>query len=208
MAFLETPRFPQCPSFGFVSQPRYSTTITRLAGGQEKRNRNWARPLYQYTATVGPRAENDVQALLEFWHAVGGMFEGFRFKDFADFKSCRVGGIVAATDQPLVAIGSSPETYQVTKRYAAGALAQDRPISKPVEGSILVAADGAPLVETTDYSIDYTTGIVSFTADQSGAVLTWGGEFDVPVRFDSEFPVELLDQQIQSVTFALMELRL
>jgi len=54
----------------------------------------------------------------------------------------------------------------------------------------------------------YATGVVSFTADQSGAVLTWGGEFDVPVRFDSEFPVELLDQQIQSVTFALMGLRL
>jgi hypothetical protein len=38
--------------------------------------------------------------------------------------------------------------------------------------------------------------------------LTWGGQFDVPVRFDSEFPVEILNLRIQSATFTLRELQL
>lgn len=207
MAFLENPVFPGCPSFGYVSRPDYLTSVVRVRSGREQRNRFWSRPLYRVDVTVGPREENEIQELLEFWHAVGGMECGFRFKDWADYKSCRVGQTSAATDQPLVLVDGSPVQYQLTKRYTAGVRTQDRDIYKPVSGTILIADNGTPKTETSDYTVDYATGLVTLLFSPAGA-LTWGGEFDTPMRFDSDFPVELSNHRIQSVSFTLMELRL
>jgi uncharacterized protein (TIGR02217 family) len=203
MAFLETPDFPACPSFGFVSQPDYNTQIVRLQSGREVRNRLWSRPLNRYTVTVGPRMEAEIYDLTEFWHAVGGQECGFRFKDWADYKSCAINATPAATDQPLVLITGL--TYQLTKRYIRGARTQDRDIFKPIS-PVMIASGGTPLTVTTDYTVDYATGIVTLTGSQPGP-LTWGGTFDVPVRFESEFPVEIIDKEVQSVSFTLMELR-
>lgn len=208
--FLETPRFPACPKFGVVSEPDYSVTVIRTAGGQQRRNRNWSRPLTRITITVGPgpRADDEIQELLEFWHAVGGSALGFRYQDIADFKSCRVSETPARTDQPLVLAPQfgSPTVYQLTKRYTFGIRAQDRPIQKPVQGTILIADGGVLKTETTHYTIDYTTGLVDLNFTPTGA-LTWGGEFDIPVRFDSTFPIEQVSHQVQSVSFTLQEIR-
>lgn len=205
--FLESPAFPQCPSFGYTSIPMYSVTAVERASGVETRNRNWAYPLHRFNCTVGPRAEEDVAELLEFWHAVGGSACGFRFNDGVDNRSCRVHETIAATDCPLLLDNSqSPEAYQLIKRYVFGTREQDRPIYKPVQGTILIADGGVLKAEGSDYAIDYTTGLVTLAFSPSG-VLTWGGEFDVPVRFESDFPVELVDRKIQSVSFTLKELR-
>ena len=207
MAFLETPRFPGSPSYGFISQPDYSVTIVRRAGGHEKRNRNWSRPLYRYTVTVGPRVEDSIQELLEFWHAVGGQADGFRFKDYADYKSCRVNETATATDQGVETLAQSPTAYQLIKTYTSGANSQQREIYKPVSGTILIADNGVAKTENTHWTMDYTTGELTMLYVPAGTI-TWGGEFDVPVRFDSEFPIEIQSHEVQGVSFALMELRL
>lgn len=205
--FLESPILPQCPSFGYSSTPDYSVTPIERASGVESRNRNWAYPLHLFNCVVGPRLENDVAELLEFWHAVGGTAYGFRFHDGVDYKSCRIGLDPSATDCPLLSvIGESPEAYQLVKRYTFGARTQDRPIFKPVDGTIVIADNGALKTEAVDYTIDYATGRVSLLFAPVGT-LTWGGRFDVPVRFDSQFPVEVLNKRIQSVAFTLKELR-
>jgi uncharacterized protein (TIGR02217 family) len=196
--------FPSCPSFGFTSEPMYSVTAIETAGGHEVRNRNHSRPRHRYTASVS-RVEAEVAELLEFWHALGGSAYGFRFKDYADYKSCRINETISATDQPLVQVPDSPEFYQLTKRYTAGPRSQDREIYKPVQGTILIADGGVQLTEGVNYSIDYTRGTVDFLTATSGA-LTWGGEFEVPVRFDSPFPIELINLRVQSVPFNLKEL--
>lgn len=210
--FLETPDFPACPKYGVVSEPEYSVTVVRTASGQERRNRNWSRPLTRVTITVGPgpRADDEVQELLEFYHAVGGSAVGFRYRDVADYKSCRASDTPARTDQPLVLVNASPTYYQLTKRYTFGAQTQDREITKPVSGSILIAVNGVLKTENTDYTIDYTTGRVSFITPIASSpipVFTWGGEFDIPVRFDSAFPVEQVSHQIESASFVLQEIR-
>lgn len=205
--FLESPVFPQCPSFGYTSEPMYSVTPIERASGVETRNRNWEYPLHRFNCTVGPRAEENIAELLEFWHAVGGWAYGFRFNDGIDNKSCRIQSDPTSLDCPLLLVaGTSPEEYQLIKRYTFGARTQDRPIYKPIEDTILIADNGVLKAETSDYTIDYATGRVSLLFTPAGT-LTWGGEFDVPVRFDSEFPVELVNKRIQSVTFMLRELR-
>jgi uncharacterized protein (TIGR02217 family) len=198
--FVESPRWPGCPSFGYTSDPEYRVVITRRASGVEKRNRSWLRPLLKLTVTVGPRMEAEIQELLEHWHAVGGQALGWRMKDWADFKSCQVQNTISALDQPLVELPDSSGDYQLVKRYAFGIdedsqpVYQYRDIYKPVPGTVVLSGAG---------TVDYTTGIVS---GSSGG--TWGGEFDIPARYDSNFPIELVDQRIESVTFAIQEIRI
>lgn len=206
--FLESPRFPGCPSFGFVSEPMYLVSVIERVSGLENRNRIWSRPLYRYVATLGPRVEADVQEALEFYHAVGGRAYGFRFKDPVDYLSCRVGEVPTATDQPLGDVaGGSPAAHRLVKEYSFGSLTQSREIYKPVSGTIMIADNGTQKTEGADYTIDYTTGEVTLLFSPAGT-LTWGGEFDVPVRFDSEFPIEVQNMRIQSASFTLKELRI
>lgn len=207
--FLETPRFPGCPRYGYQSDPVYSVTVIQRASGVERRNQNWAYPLTRITITVGPSEGGDpaIQELLRFYHAVRGPLIGFRVKDYADFKSCDVGDTPARTDQPMTATLDSPGDYQLVKRYSYGALSQDRPIYKPVQGTILLADSGTLKTETADYSIDYSTGRVSLNFTPAGT-LTWGGEFDLPMRFEGSFPVEIISHRVQAVSFALQEIRI
>ncbi len=204
--FLESPRFPECPSLGYTSEPSYSNTITKFWGGGETRQRNWSRPLIRVSCTVGPRQEEIIETLLAWWHVAGGSANGFRFKDYADYRSAAFDDDISNTDQPLVLVTGSPAVYQLTKRYTHGAGDQDREIYKPVAGTILIADNGTPKTLGVDYTIDNSTGLVSLLFSPAGT-LTWGGEFDLPMRFDSEMPVEIMEKHIQSVTFSLMELR-
>lgn len=206
MSFIETPTFPVCPRFGLTASPNYSVTISSTVSGRERRNRNWRKPLNVYNVQAGPKMEAEIQELLEFWHALAGPECGFRFKDWADFRSCRVHQTPSATDQALVLIPGSPGGYQLIKTYRAGARATVRDILKPVEGTVLVADNGVTKTEGFDYVIDYTTGLMSIFFSPVGTI-TWGGEFDVPVRFDSEFPLELISHQVEQVQFQLRELR-
>lgn len=206
MSFLETPRFPTCPRFGYTSSPQYSVTISSTVGGVERRNRNWSQPIHTYSVSVGPKMEAEVQELLEFWHALGGPECGFRFKDQADFQSGRVGTVISSIDQVLVLIPGSPGGYQLQKTYRVGNRAQVRDILKPVQGTILIADNGVAKTEGSQWILDYATGLLTIFFSPAGP-LTWGGEFDVPVRFDSEFPLELISHQVEQVTFQLRELR-
>lgn len=204
--FIEDAIFPACPSFGFTSEPRYSVTKIGVASGRTYRTINWSRPLHMYTAEVNPRAMDEIQDVLEFWHGVSGTGYGFRFSDGNDYKSCQVQQTVSATDQPLyLREGESPDTYQLVKEYSAGSRVQIREIYKPKAG-ILISDNGTPKTEGVDWVLDYTSGMVALNFSPVGP-LTWGGEFDVPVSFDSEFPVQLLNKQIQGVSFQIMELR-
>ena len=205
--FLETPRFPGCPSFGYTVNPKYSTTISTLTSGREFRNRNWARPLIEIEVTVGPRLQEEIEELLDFWHAVGGQEIGFRFKDESDYKSCRLGSTTTPPDQPFVSVTGSPSGYQLVKNYTAGIRTQTRYISKPVQGTIRVSNTLGAEQASSRWTIDYTTGLLTPNGSFVGTPGAWGGEFDVPVRFNSEFPIQLIDHEIQSVQFTLLELR-
>ncbi len=71
------------------------------------------------------------------------------------------------------------------KKYGASFDPYLRPITKPVPGSLRVALSGIEAM--TGFSLDTTTGIVTFdTAPTTGATVTAGFLFDVPVRFDTD----------------------
>lgn len=206
MSFIETPVFPLCPRLEYTATPQYSVTVSTTVSGRERRNRNWQRPLLIFNINVGPKMDEEIEELLDFWHAMGGVECGFRFKDQTDYKSCRKSQTVSATDQALELIPGSPGGYQLTKTYRAGARATARSILKPVQGTVLIADAGVQKAEGVDWVLDYSTGLLTLFFTPAGQI-TWGGEFDVPVRFDSEFPLESVSHNIERVSLQLRELR-
>jgi len=77
-----------------------------------------------------------------------------------------------------------------------------------VAGSVRVALNGVE--QMSGWSVDTTTGIVSFTLAPGNAVIVRAGfEFDVPVRFDSDqLDVTLDIERLGSITsIPLLEIR-
>lgn len=180
-------RFPASLSFGSVGGPERRTEVVTLANGFEERNTPWAHSRRRYDAGVGLRSLDDVEALIAFFEARRGQLIGFRWKDWADYKSSAASREIAFQDQ-VIGIGDGDETvFQLTKTYRSGLEDYTRPITKPVVGTVLAGVQGDPLVETVHYEVDYTTGLVTFLeAPDIGVEVTCGFEFDVPVRFDTD----------------------
>lgn len=208
MSFVEE-RFPICPSLNVQSAPAYRVSVARMDSGQERRNRFWQYPLHRITASVDPRKVDEVQTVAEWWHAMGGAECGFRWKDYADYKSCRVQQTPTALDQGFLAVDASDPGYQLVKTYTAGGRSQNRIISKPVVGTILVANEVGAVQTSDRWDLDSTTGIITPLGGFVGVPTTWGGEFDVPVRFEGEeLSITVLLQSVHGTSFVLMELRL
>ena len=85
-------RFPANLSFGSVGGPERRTEIVTLTNGYEERNTPWAHSRRHYDAGLGLRALDDIEALIAFFEARGGQLHGFRWKDWADYKSCAPSG--------------------------------------------------------------------------------------------------------------------
>ncbi|MFZ5610171.1 MAG: phage distal tail protein, Rcc01695 family [Pseudomonadota bacterium] len=175
-------RFPVDIAFGATGGPVFSTTVSEMVSGAEQRNINWAQARARYDVGGGLRGEADLAQLIAFFRARQGRAHGFRFKDWADFSSASVGTSVSASDQVLGAGDGLATSFQLVKHY--GDLGADvvRPILKPVAGTVRVALDGVEL--TSGWVVDTTTGVLDFeNPPVSGAQITAGFEFDVPVRF-------------------------
>ena len=184
MAFHEV-RFPDTIARGARGGPVRRTQIVELASGDEERNASWANSRRRYDVSYGIRRADDLAAVVAFFEARNGRLHGFRFKDWADYKSCLPSQQPEPADQPIGVGDGSRTAFQLVKRYASGAQQWTRSIAKPVAGSVLVAVGGAP--QAAGWSVDTTTGIVTFgIAPGAGLAVTAGFEFDVPVRFESD----------------------
>jgi len=186
MAFHEV-RFPASLSFGSLGGPERRTEIVTLANGFEERNTPWADARRRYDAGMGLRSLDDVESLIAFFEARAGQLHGFRWKDWADFRSAPASRPITPEDQSLGHGDGQRRAFELRKAYASGGEVYRRPVVKPVEGSVMVALAGDPLERGVQWDLDATTGIVTLaTPPAPGAEVTAGFEFDVPVRFDTD----------------------
>ena len=207
MAFDEV-QFPTNISRGARGGPRRKTQIAALASGDEERNASWLNSRRAYDVAYGIRSADALATVVAFFEARNGMLYGFRFKDWSDFKSCAPSAVVSRNDQTLGTGNGVQATFQLRKAYTSGARTYQRAISKPVAGTVLVALDGVN--QATGWTVDTTTGIVTFSAAPGiGVVVSAGFEFDVPVRFDSDMMDVALDfERLGSISsIPLIEVR-
>ena len=185
MAFHEV-RLPARLAFGSTGGIERRPDVVTLASGFERRSTPWAQGRRRYLIGANLRSLDDMAALTAFFEGRRGRLYGFRFRDFADFKSCSPGGAATPLDQILGAGDGAGATFDLHKRYGEGEDAFDRRIHKPVQGSVRVAIDGVEL-NPAGFEIDPGAGVVTLQSPPAvGAVVTAGFEFDVPVRFDAD----------------------
>ena len=207
MAFHEV-RFPDNISRGARGGPERRTQIVELASGAEERNASWANSRRRYDVAYGIRRADDLAAVVAFFEARNGRLHGFRFKDWADFKSCLPSQTPGPIDQPIGTGNGSTTQFQLTNRYTSGAQSWMRAITKPVAGTVTIALNGTP--QASGWSVSTTTGLITFTtAPAAGVAITAGFEFDVPVRFDTDALDVTLDlERLGSITsIPLVEIR-
>lgn len=188
MAFHEV-RFPTAISLGASGGPERRTEIVTLGSGFEERNSRWADSRRRYNAGYGVKSVNDLHAILAFFEERRGRLHGFRWKDFADFKSCPPQNTLAAADQLIGAGDGAAAVFQLKKTYGSAFAPYARTIKKPVQGTLLVEVNGVAKTEGTHFTADYTAGLITFLAGNvpaSGHAVKAGFEFDVPARFDTD----------------------
>lgn len=181
-------RFPISISLGAVGGPERRTDIVALGSGAEERNARWADSRRSYNAGYGITSIDDLHAVIAFFEERRGRLHGFRWRDPVDHKSCAPSASPAATDQPLGVGDGVRTTFDIKKAYGQAHHPYLRRITKPVSGTVLVAVNGAAKAPAT-FTVDHTSGSVTFLPGHippSGATITAGFEFDVPVRFDTD----------------------
>lgn len=186
MAFHDV-RFPANLSFGSTGGPERRTEVVQLTNGFEERNTPWAQSRRRYDAGLSLRSLDDIAVLIAFFEARRGQMYGFRWKDWADFKSCQPSATPAYRDQEIAIADGVTRDFALSKRYGTGTQSYLRPITKPVEGTVLVGISTDEQVLGVDFEVDLASGIISFAeAPDAGEIITAGFEFDVPVRFDTD----------------------
>ncbi|MEQ1491074.1 MAG: DUF2460 domain-containing protein, partial [Terricaulis sp.] len=158
--------------------------IVALGSGAEARNTPWAHGRRRYDIGGAVRTLDQMHDLIAFFEARRGKLHGFRFRDPFDFKSCAPSGTPAASDQILDEGDGARVTFELVKAYGDGSTAYARPITKPVDGTVLIAVNGEALSPDA-FDVDLQSGVVTLdTAPAEGGVVSAGFVFDTPVRFD------------------------
>ncbi|KDA02852.1 hypothetical protein HOC_07902 [Hyphomonas oceanitis SCH89] len=179
--------FPLPLALAASGGPERRTEVVPLASGGEARNAVWAGSRRRWDVGSAVTRLDALQALVTFFEARGGRLHGFRFRDALDDRSCAPGGVVSGMDQVLGTGDGTTRFFALRKAYGA----YWRPILKPVEGTVIVAVDGA----VVGAELDATTGMLMLdAAPGEGAVVTAGFRFDCPVRFD----VDRLDVSLEA----------
>jgi uncharacterized protein (TIGR02217 family) len=184
-------QFPPDISQGAVGGPRFNTTITALSSGDEHRNINWANRRGEWDVGHSVKTAEQIEALVDFFHARRGKAYGFRFKDWSDYRLPRwrtTPGDMFGLPIWLVTNGTTG-SFQLTKVYSDGGGTFIRPIQKPVVGTLQLLNNGVQIHSPADWTCDYTTGIVSLSAAiaaTTGHQIAGACEFDVPCRFDTD----------------------
>lgn len=207
MSFDEI-QLPLKVGFGSVGGAMFSTEVVTIDGGYERRNQNWSQARRKFDARTGVHSAMDATLLLTFFQARAGRARGFRLRDWSDFTSAIDGISAQAWSDQVIGAGDGVTTiFQLAKNYGSGGVTYQRLIRKPVAGTVVIGVNNAQA--TTGWSVDTTTGLVTFAAaPAAGQAITAGYQFDVPVRFDTDqLNVTAEDMRLATAAIPLIEVR-
>ncbi len=189
-------QFPPSHSRGGVFEVVHDTEISRTTRGREQRNKASTKPRRRLEIDYSNRVQADLDELMAFALMAGGAHEAFRVKCWPDYTH-------GSAPQPLGTGTGALTTFQLKKTYSVPSpgVAHVRTIDKPVQGTVVVYKAGVAQTETTHYTVDYTTGVITFLAAPAlGQAITAEFEFDTRMRFEDDvFSVTLDAHEVYSV---------
>ncbi len=169
-------RLPTRIETGAIRRDEEDIEVTRTDGQWEIRNARHSQSLLEFeisfkTDLYGSAVNAAVKSL---YKVARGSLHSFRFRDWSDF---------ALTDANIGTGDGATTAFQIVRKWTVDAETHSRKITRPVSPLVVKKDD---VVQVSGYTVDYTTGIVTFTpAPAIGVVITVTGEFDIPVRFDT-----------------------
>lgn len=180
--------FPEHLSTGTRLGPSYRTVVVQTYGGSEYRSQTRLKPLHRFDVRKSLQTTADIAEFLSFFHVVRGSAFGFKFLDPYGHSTASDHVGVPAEDDCEIGSGDGTETrFQLVKTYAYGGDLLQRTLTLPVAGSVVAAVNGVTKVDGVDFSVDTSTGVLTFgTAPVVGQTVTAGCEFLVPCRIDRE----------------------
>lgn len=191
MGFHENAIYPAKLAVGSTFGWGFATSIIETTTGSEYRTAR--REVVRHTGdlSTGITDPEDLLTLKRFHMARRGALNGFRFKDPLDHLSNDLDPMdpdteITPQDQLLQLIEGETRKYQLTKTYSddsGSGVPYIRKVTKPIAGTVVVSVDNVE--QTSGWSVDTATGIVTFTNAPAGQVRA-GFEFHTPVRFDAE----------------------
>jgi uncharacterized protein (TIGR02217 family) len=182
--------FPLDIALKSAGGPERKTEIVAVGSGREERNARWAHSRRRYDAGYGVKTFASLSAVVAFFEERRGRLHGFRWRDRLDHSSAAPDATLTPLDQAIGTGDGTTATFQLVKTYGSVYAPYARPIEKPVAGSVRVAVADTEVTVGTAFTCDATTGIVTFLTGHipaTGAAVTAGFLFDVPVRFDTDY---------------------
>ena len=182
----------------FGAAPGFLTFIAGSLSGREVRNPQAERRL-RFNAASGIKTVGDVQTLIAWHAAMEGSLYGFLLKDWLDFQTTKdattlynSGGVTVQT-QGKATLTSTPAIFQLEKWYSVNSRTYKRKLTRPKSGTATVYFDGTIKTSGVDYTINFTTGLLTRLTGTDAVVITHTCEFYVPVRFEQDdLPLDLL----------------
>src|SRR5664279_3802066 len=169
--------FPLDIALKSAGGPQRRTDVVVLGSGAEERNARWAHSRRRYDAGYGVKTYDALSQVIAFFEERRGRLYGFRWRDRLDHSSAAPDAAVSATDQALGTGNGTTAGFALAKTYGADYSPYQRPIGKPVAGSVRVAVNGSEVTAGTAFTVDTTTGVVTFLSGHipaSGAAVTAG----------------------------------
>lgn len=195
-------RLPEGIERGSGFGPTFRNVIQESISGNEQRFAQWTKCRgvgdLSYGLLTSSDPLGDFRAILALYRAHFGSLYPFRFRDWSDYQA--VNSVFGTGDGTTM-------TFQLSMTYDPQAILLGTVGTYFYVRDIMLLASTpvikkAGVVQTpgTAYTIS-SSGMVTFTsAPASGAQLTWSGEYDVPVRFDTDtLPVVLNEADLASV---------
>lgn len=213
MNFLNI-KFPEKISFISEGGPSFSTNITSSSAGIEFRNQKYIKPFSKYIVNLSKINDSMKNELISFFYIVKGRFYSFRFKDFLDFEA-KTNKNDEINQKNFVLIGENEDfdgekwkqvlelqkvyyfSQDLMQNFYCDSLNQDetrnlsdlyyvRKITKPIKSSLKFWENKTPK-EIEGFKLDEKTGKLYFREEQDLERLDLSFEFDVCVRFGSDF---------------------
>lgn len=173
---------PERYAAGSRGGPGFQTLVTSVQSGfvdsyifQENALRQYNVSWQGASSPEGLSIES-LEGLAAFFECRLGRARPFLFEDTKDY----------ALEGQLLGTGDDVQVdFQITKTYPLSGVV--RTITKPKPGTVSVSVDAIALIEWVDYTVDYTTGVITFSvAPGMDLDVTCTSEFYVPARFDKD----------------------
>jgi uncharacterized protein (TIGR02217 family) len=172
MAEFHEGRLPVNVRMGASYNDEFAVQIVTTSSGKEYRRLIHPFPVRSFNVNFTMMKDDLLQGVLELYSRVYGMYAGFRVKCEDDYSTKNHVDAPTATDWVMPKL--STRVYQLVNGYGSGGtpigigLAY-RNIYKPVANSTVVAIDSLA-VNSTNWTVDTTTGRVTFLANSTWSI--------------------------------------